>query len=89
MEATKDKKIIVLGAGLGGLLAAYRLGQAGFDVTVYEKKPKSTLGYPWHDSVKPDTFSDVKLQVPKEALIKKCSNYSIEKSVTFTLKAIG
>lgn len=25
----------------------------------------------------------------KEALIKKCSNYSIEKSVTFTLKAIG
>ena len=71
MEATKDKKIIVLGAGLGGLLAAYRLGQAGFDVTVYEKKPKSDLGYPWHDSVKPDTFSDVKLQVPKEALIKK------------------
>ena len=71
MEATKDKKIIVLGAGLGGLLAAYRLGQAGFDVTVYEKKPKSTLGYFWHDSVKPDTFSDVNLQVPKEALIKK------------------
>ncbi|MGN0796351.1 MAG: NAD(P)/FAD-dependent oxidoreductase [Christensenellales bacterium] len=71
MEATKNKKIFVLGAGLGGLLAAYKLGTAGFDVTVFEKEAKANLGYPWHDSVKPDTFSDVKLMPPKTALLKK------------------
>lgn len=71
MEASKDKKIFVLGAGLGGVLAAYKLSKAGFDVTIYEKKAKSELGYPWHDSVKPNTFSDVKLNIPEKALIKK------------------
>ena len=71
MEASKDKKIFVLGAGLGGVFAAYKLSKAGFNVTVYEKKAKSELGYPWHDSVKPNTFSDVKLNIPEKALIKK------------------
>lgn len=32
-----DKKVIIIGAGVGGLATACILGQAGYDVTVYEK----------------------------------------------------
>ena len=36
------KKIIVAGAGHGGLTAAYNLAKNGFDVTVYEKNKRET-----------------------------------------------
>ena len=41
--------IIVAGAGHGGLIAAARLSAAGHNVTVFEKKQKDDLGYPWQD----------------------------------------
>ena len=31
------EKIIVIGAGIGGLASAYFLGKAGFNVEVFEK----------------------------------------------------
>ena len=34
-----DKKILIVGAGLGGLAAAACLLKAGFDVEVYEQAP--------------------------------------------------
>ena len=37
MKSVKAKKIIVIGAGLGGLSAAIRLAQSGFAVTILEK----------------------------------------------------
>lgn len=43
------KKIIVAGAGHGGLSCAANLAKAGYDVTVYEKKARADLGYDWHD----------------------------------------
>lgn len=43
------KKIIVAGAGHGGLVAAASLAEKGFDVTVYEKKKRSELGHDWED----------------------------------------
>eukprot|EP01087_Luapelamoeba_hula_P025179 TRINITY_DN986_c0_g2_i1.p1 TRINITY_DN986_c0_g2~~TRINITY_DN986_c0_g2_i1.p1 ORF type:complete len:766 (+),score=93.91 TRINITY_DN986_c0_g2_i1:90-2387(+) len=35
---TKNRRVAVIGAGIGGLAVAGRLAKMGFDVTVYEKK---------------------------------------------------
>ncbi len=42
-------KVAVAGAGHGGLVAAAKLAQAGYDVAVYEKKKEEDLGYDWED----------------------------------------
>ena len=42
-------RILVAGAGHGGLVAAAILSQAGFDVTVIEKRAEGTLGHDWDD----------------------------------------
>ncbi|RZM25240.1 MAG: FAD-dependent oxidoreductase, partial [Sphingomonas sp.] len=36
----KGRSVIVLGAGIAGLVAAYELQQAGFDVTVLEARDR-------------------------------------------------
>ncbi|OGL51169.1 MAG: hypothetical protein A3H37_09115 [Candidatus Schekmanbacteria bacterium RIFCSPLOWO2_02_FULL_38_14] len=46
----KDKKVIILGAGLAGLSSAWKLSEAGYDVEVIDKKPEvgglsGTLNY--------------------------------------------
>ena len=40
MHTTKRKKVIVIGAGLGGLSAAISLAQEGYAVEVFEKNGK-------------------------------------------------
>ncbi|MFA6866516.1 MAG: FAD-binding protein [Clostridia bacterium] len=65
------KKIIVLGCGLGGLIAALKLAQKGYSVTIYEKKKREDLGYPWYDAVSENIFSDIGLDTPWEAVGKK------------------
>ena len=42
-------KILVAGAGHGGLAAAALLAEAGHSVTVYEKKNRNEMGYDWED----------------------------------------
>mgnify|MGYP004613186651 FL=1 len=42
-------KIIVAGAGHGGLAAAAELAKAGYDVSVYEAKKRNELGHDWED----------------------------------------
>lgn len=42
-------KIIVAGAGHGGLAAAAELAKAGYDVSVYEAKKRNGLGHDWED----------------------------------------
>ena len=43
------KKIVVAGAGHGGISAAVNLSENGFDITVIEKKKRCELGYDWGD----------------------------------------
>ncbi|MBO4539767.1 MAG: NAD(P)/FAD-dependent oxidoreductase [Clostridia bacterium] len=57
------KKILVAGAGHGGLVAAAILAKQGYDVTVYEAKKKEDLGHDWEDRF---TFSLLEKIVGKE-----------------------
>lgn len=56
-------KVIVAGAGHGGLIAAAKLAENGFDVTVYEKKKRDELGHDWEDRF---TFSLLSRLIKKE-----------------------
>ena len=57
-------KVLVAGAGHGGLVAAFALAKAGADVTVYEKRPREGLGYDWDDTMTDGTFEKVGLPTP-------------------------
>lgn len=54
-----SKSIIVAGAGHGGLVTAAKLAKKGFDVTVFEKGKKGTLGHDWEDRFNFDNLSNV------------------------------
>ena len=57
-------KILVSGAGHGGLCAAIHLAKAGFDVAVFEKKSREDMGYDWADFVDMSTFKSAGLDDP-------------------------
>ena len=60
------KKIVVAGAGHGGLIAATHLARAGYDVTVVEMKEKGNVGHDWHDMMDVPTVSDAGIDPPDE-----------------------
>ena len=73
-------KIVVVGAGIGGMLVAEKLGGLGFDVVVYEKANSlDEMRYDWHDDVSPVVFEELGLTIPKESAPKRswtfCSPY--------------
>ena len=72
------EKIIVAGAGHGGLTAAYNLAKNGFDVTVYEKASRENIGYDWHDSLNYDAFDKSGVERPGEELIRGSVQSSFE-----------
>lgn len=51
-----SKKIIVAGAGHGGLVAAAYLAEQGYETEIFEQKKREELGYDWHDTIGRDTF---------------------------------
>ena len=51
-----SKKIIVAGAGHGGLVAAAYLAEQGYETEVFEHKKREELGYDWHDTIGRETF---------------------------------
>lgn len=63
------KKIIVAGAGHGGITAAFNLAKNGYDVTVVEAKQKDELGYDWHDCICKRIFKDSGFEEPAESEI--------------------
>ena len=65
-------KIIIAGAGMGGMIAAERLAKLGFDVTVYEQSPSlDEMRYDWHDDVNPSIFRRLGLEMPAGSFRKK------------------
>lgn len=65
------KKILIAGAGHGGLVAGKYLAEAGFDVTVYERKQEADLGYDQYDSVHLDGFELAGVPIPEEYKVKR------------------
>ncbi len=64
------KKIIVAGAGHGGLTASYHLARAGYDVTVYERQQRAQLGHDWHDYLDMTAFDGSDIPRPDESLYR-------------------
>lgn len=62
------KRILVAGAGHGGLTAAYNLAKNGYDVTVLEYKKRENLGYDWHDVLEMSAFTESGLPCPDESM---------------------
>ncbi len=64
------KKIIVAGAGHGGLIAVCHLAKAGYDVTVYEKQQREELGHDWHDYLDMTAFEGADIPYPDESMYR-------------------
>lgn len=60
------KTIIIAGAGHGALAAGAILAEKGFDVTVYEKKKESELGYDWTDIFAPGALAVAGIPMPEK-----------------------
>lgn len=71
-------KIIVAGAGHGGLTAAYNLAKNGFDVTVFEKNKREDIGYDWHDALNCDAFDKSGIERPDASLMRRSVQSSFE-----------
>lgn len=65
-------KIVIAGAGIGGMIAAERLSKLGFDITVLELAPSvDEMRYDWHDDVNPSVFKRLGLEMPEGSFKKK------------------
>ncbi len=60
-------KILVAGAGHGGLVAAIHLAKNGYDITVIEKDTPDTVGHDWHDWLSLDAFDRSGIDRPDES----------------------
>lgn len=54
-------KIVIIGAGVGGLSAAIKLGDI-HEVEIFEKNEKGSVGWDWYDDVRFDMFE--KAEIP-------------------------
>ncbi|MDR0855087.1 MAG: NAD(P)/FAD-dependent oxidoreductase [Christensenellaceae bacterium] len=64
-------KIIIAGAGIGGLGVAAELAKKGHDVTVYEKGTYSSLAYDWHDDMEEQVYDGGLLEKPDPSIYFK------------------
>lgn len=65
------KKILVAGAGHGGLSAAINLAKSGYDVTVVEKQKREEMGYDWEDAIELSAFDFAEIPRPDESIYIK------------------
>lgn len=60
------KRIVIAGAGHGGVVAGAILAKAGYDVTVFEKKNRKDIGFDWHDTFRTTCFDFAGIPMPPE-----------------------
>lgn len=71
-----DNRIVIVGAGHGGLLCAARLAENGYSVIVLEKKSRQELGWDWHDNFHIEIFDKVNLPRPMPANYWRINNFT-------------
>ena len=70
------KKIIVAGAGHGGLAAAALLAKQGYEVTVLEAKKRAEMGHDWHDVMSKASLTDTGFSMPEKSVFTPYTNTS-------------
>lgn len=55
------KKIVIVGIGQGGILAAEKLSGLDYEIEIFEQKERKNLTYDWHDDVSKQIFKRVGL----------------------------
>ena len=60
-------KIVVIGAGIGGLQSARVLAEGGHEVTVYERSSKGKISYDWRDDVEYNVFDELDIPIPSDS----------------------
>lgn len=83
------QKILVAGAGHGGLAAAALLAQMGHDVTLFEAQAESEMGYDWCDCISIDCFDRIGLPRPDDDAytpMKAISYFNPRKTVCIRTK---
>ena len=71
------KKIIVAGAGHGGITCGAILAKNGYDVTVYERNNEDNMGHDWTDIFDPKAFKAVGMDMPAREM------YHFKNNMTF------
>lgn len=77
------KKIIIIGAGHGGLIVGYLLAKDGYDVTIYEKKSKKDLGYDFIDTFDINPFLETGIKMPKKILFSKNITFYLDNGLAY------
>ena len=72
-----SKRIIVAGAGHGGITCAAILAKNGYDVTIYEKNAADKMGHDWTDIFDPKAFKAVGMDMPPREM------YEFKNNMTF------
>lgn len=57
-------KILVIGAGVGGVVCAYHLAKKGHNVCVIEQKSYEKVTYDWHDDIAKTSFENAGIPTP-------------------------
>jgi Dehydrogenases (flavoproteins) len=65
------KKIVVAGAGHGGIAAAGLLAKEGYSVEVYEKNSRENMGYDWTDVFDMNSLLSIGAEPPKNYVYKR------------------
>lgn len=63
------RKILVAGAGHGGITAGIMLAKKGYDVTVLEACERKNMGWDWHDMMVLTAFDEAGIDRPDEKYI--------------------